>query len=72
MVAILKKGKDGSVVLTQNLIIEKKTVNSYNADIMKDYKIIDTVGAGDCFTSAFCVKYLEICKSKLSIEEIYS
>ncbi len=26
---------------------------------MGKYKIVDTVGAGDCFTSAFCVKFLE-------------
>ncbi len=27
--------------------------------ILEDYKIIDSVGAGDCFTSAFCSKFLK-------------
>jgi ribokinase len=25
--------------------------------ILNDYKIVDTVGAGDCFTSAFTVSF---------------
>ena len=27
---------------------------------MKDYKIIDTTGAGDCFTASFFVKLIEL------------
>lgn len=30
-----------------------------NKHVLDKYKIIDTVGAGDCFTSAFCAKVLE-------------
>jgi sugar/nucleoside kinase (ribokinase family) len=29
-----------------------------NPSVLKSYKIIDTVGAGDCFTSAFCTKLI--------------
>ena len=31
-----------------------------NPQVLKDYKIIDTVGAGDCFTGAFTVKHSEL------------
>jgi sugar/nucleoside kinase (ribokinase family) len=27
---------------------------------MEDFKIIDTVGAGDCFTGAYAVKHSEL------------
>ena len=33
---------------------------SSNEEVFKDYKIIDTVGAGDCFTGAFSVKHAEL------------
>lgn len=35
-------------------------VTKTNHDILKNYKIIDTVGAGDCFTGAFAVKLTEL------------
>ena len=28
--------------------------------ILNDYKIVDTVGAGDCFTSAFCSQFYRL------------
>jgi sugar/nucleoside kinase (ribokinase family) len=31
-----------------------------NEEVLKDFKIIDTVGAGDCFTGAFAVKHSEL------------
>lgn len=31
-----------------------------NPQVLKHYKIIDTVGAGDCFTGAFAVKHSEL------------
>jgi sugar/nucleoside kinase (ribokinase family) len=35
-------------------------VTSINSKILEDYKIIDTVGAGDCFTGAFAVRHSEL------------
>jgi len=32
-------------------------VTAINPNVLQDYKIIDTVGAGDCFTGAFAVKH---------------
>ena len=37
-----------------------KVVNEINPDILNEYKIIDTTGAGDCFTAAFFVRYVEL------------
>ena len=37
-----------------------KTITMLNPQVLKDYKIIDTVGAGDCFTGAFAVKHSEL------------
>lgn len=33
---------------------------SSNEEVLKDFKIVDTVGAGDCFTGAFAVKHSEL------------
>lgn len=35
-------------------------VTKTNHEILKKYKIFDTVGAGDCFTGAFAVKLSEL------------
>ena len=37
-----------------------KVVNELNPQILTDYSIIDTTGAGDCFTAAFFVRYIEL------------
>jgi sugar/nucleoside kinase (ribokinase family) len=31
-----------------------------NEEVFKEYKIVDTVGAGDCFTGAFAAKHAEL------------
>lgn len=36
------------------------SVTGVNGEILKDYEILDTVGAGDCFTSAFFVRFSEL------------
>ena len=47
--AILTKGADGSVVITENEAIPQA---------VHPVKVVDTVGAGDSFTAAFVVAYL--------------
>jgi sugar/nucleoside kinase (ribokinase family) len=32
---------------------------------LEDYSVVDTTGAGDCFTSAFIVKYIELFNTPL-------
>ena len=56
---ILKLGGKGSAVITDSLYIHVPVVTAINEKTKEDFKIIDTVGAGDCFTSAFTVKLLE-------------
>lgn len=56
---ILKLGTKGSTIITDKLYIHGNVATKINPNVLKSYKIIDTVGAGDCFTSAFCVKLLE-------------
>ena len=55
---ILKMGSKGSAIITDSLFIEVPVATLVNEQIKENYKIIDTVGAGDCFTSAFTVKML--------------
>jgi ribokinase len=56
---LLKLGSKGSSLITDKFSIHCDVVSVINPSILTKYKIIDTVGAGDCFTSAFCVKMLE-------------
>jgi sugar/nucleoside kinase (ribokinase family) len=56
---LLKLGSKGSSLITDKLYIHCDVATKINPAILTKYKIIDTVGAGDCFTSAFCVKLLE-------------
>jgi sugar/nucleoside kinase (ribokinase family) len=37
-----------------------KCQSSSNEQILSEYKIVDTVGAGDCFTGAFAVRHAEL------------
>lgn len=41
---------------------EVKLLNIIDPKILDDYKIVDTVGAGDCFTSAFCTHFYNLVK----------
>lgn len=36
------------------------SVTQINSNIVKDYEIRDTTGAGDCFTSAFLGRFIEL------------
>lgn len=38
-------------------IIKYIFILKIDPSILEDYKIVDTVGAGDCFTSAFTVSF---------------
>jgi ribokinase len=57
---LLKLGSKGSAIITKDISSWGKTVTMVNPQVLKDYKIIDTVGAGDCFTGAFTVKHSEL------------
>jgi sugar/nucleoside kinase (ribokinase family) len=57
---LLKLGSKGSAIITSSVFVRGDVVTSINKDILKDYKIIDTVGAGDCFTGAFAVRHSEL------------
>ena len=56
----MKLGSNGSAYISKLKEIKMKTVTELNPSILKEYKIIDTTGAGDCFTAAFSVRYIEI------------
>ena len=55
---LLKEGSKGSSLITDAIHVHCPV--SSNPEIFKDYKIVDTVGAGDCFTGAFAVRHAEI------------
>jgi sugar/nucleoside kinase (ribokinase family) len=52
---LIKLGSKGSLFLTkENKIYRQNAIN------VSTYKIVDTTGAGDCFTGAFIGKYSEL------------
>ena len=55
---MLKLGSHGSSLISSDLYV--KCNASSNEKVLEKYKIIDTVGAGDCFTGAFAVKHSEL------------
>jgi sugar/nucleoside kinase (ribokinase family) len=57
---LLKLGSKGSAIITPELAVQGDVVTSLNPDVLKDFKIVDTVGAGDCFTGAFSVRHSEL------------
>ena len=40
--------------------IKAEVVTHVNKEVLNDYKIVDTVGAGDCFTGAFAVRHSQL------------
>lgn len=63
-------GANGSAIVTPKVRIDVKSACQTNPQILKDYKIIDTTGAGDCFTSAFCVRLNELFANGQKVAEI--
>ena len=57
---LLKLGSKGSAIITKEHFVEVPVVTTSNPAILENYKIEDTVGAGDCFTGAFMVKFEEL------------
>jgi sugar/nucleoside kinase (ribokinase family) len=57
---LLKLGSKGSAIITSDVLVRGDVVTGLNPVILQDYSIIDTVGAGDCFTGAFAVKHAEL------------
>jgi len=60
---LLKIGHKGCHYITNEFEIKIPAAPELNSQILKDYQIVDTTGAGDGFTAAFFVKYKQlICK----------
>lgn len=57
LIVLLKLGSNGSLLITKDYSVRSYTVTHNKPKILNDYKIVDTVGAGDCFTSAFCSQF---------------
>lgn len=54
---LLKLGSRGSAMITTDIVVQGNSVTALNPQVLKDYTIVDTVGAGDCFTGAFAVRH---------------
>ena len=46
-------GSKGARIITKTIDLTVTVANKINPEISNDYQIVDTVGAGDCFTAAF-------------------
>ena len=55
---LLKQGSKGSSLISKDHYVQCPAAS--NQEVFKEYKIIDTVGAGDCFTGAFAVMHAEL------------
>ena len=52
---LLKLGSKGSAMVTDKHFVLGPVPSEINPKVLEDFKIVDTVGAGDCFTGAFAV-----------------
>jgi ribokinase len=75
MKLLLKKGEFGSALYyledpktpeTSKLVLLKKP--AYSFDDFPDLKLVDTTGAGDCFTGAFATEMLEDVEYDVALE----
>lgn len=57
MKVLLKLGSKGSAIITQSVYEVCPVVTKINPEVLDEYKIIDAVGAGDCFTAAYAVMH---------------
>jgi len=57
---LLKLGSRGCAVLTKDTYVDSSVVTHHNSQILEDFKVADTTGAGDCFTAAFFVHFLAV------------
>ncbi|KAL4463941.1 hypothetical protein ABPG74_005878 [Tetrahymena malaccensis] len=57
LTVVLKEGSKGSAVITKTDHLHVDSASLIKPDILNTYKIVDTTGAGDCFTAAFCVEF---------------
>jgi len=69
MKVLLKLGSHGCHMIGKDFDLKVPTVNNFNDQIMKDHPIVNTTGAGDCFTANFIVKYAELSKQDISEKE---
>lgn len=57
---LLKKGEFGSAIYwLENDVIKEISRPAYSFNDYPALKLIDTTGAGDCFTASFTAKYLQ-------------
>lgn len=56
---LLKQGSKGSTIITKDFSVSVNSAGNYNPEILKEYSILNTVGAGDCLDGAFAVAYFE-------------
>ena len=56
---LFKQGSKGSSLITKDFTIHSGNVANYNDKIAAEWKILNTVGAGDCLTGAFAAALYE-------------
>ena len=57
---LLKLGGRGAALISSDLAVEGPSVTLTHPEVLDKFKIVDTVGAGDCFTGAFAVSHSEL------------
>jgi len=65
---LLRLGSNGCAFISNDHFLKVAPLTRENENILRDYKIIDVTGAGDCWIGSFFAKYVKL-KDQMEVPE---